>query len=92
MFRMLQPKEIETEVETINSTIVDTNTQNKESHRRVVTPVSKSGYLIFHALLISLTVHFQQGEKLRQINNSTCKKKIRKGLSKVVDFSKWMKW
>ena len=65
IFWKLQPKEIETELEKLNSAIVDANFSNKESYKRVIRPVSRSENLIFHALIISSTVHFQQGEKLR---------------------------
>ena len=53
--------------------------------------MSSSEFLIFLALLIGATVHFQQGEKLWYSNN-TNKRKERKGLNEVVDFGKWMKW
>ena len=63
----------------------------KKIHKRVIRKVSTSEFLIFHALLIGATVHFQQSEKLWYSNN-TNKRKERKELSEVVDFGKWIKW
>ena len=75
----------------MNDSIQATNNDGKEIHKRVIRKVLTSEFLIFRALLIGATVHFQQGEKLWHSNN-TNKRKERKGLSEVVDFGKWMKW
>ena len=58
MFWKLWPEAIETKVEKLSSTIDDTNVQNEKSYKRVVIPVSKSEYLIFHSLLSASTEHF----------------------------------
>ena len=75
IFWKLWPKDIEAELGKLNSAIVDANASNKESYKRVVKPVSRSEYLIFHTLIISSTVHSQQGEKLWLSTLSTRNKK-----------------
>ena len=91
IFWRLWPETLEQEIEKMNASIEAANNDAKEIHKRVIREVSTSEFLIFHALLIGATVHFQQGEKLWHSNN-TNKRKERKGLSEVVDFGKWMKW
>ena len=64
IFWKLWPEDIETKWGKLNSAIVDDNASNKESYKRVIRHVSRSANLIFRALIIGSTVHFQQGEKL----------------------------
>ena len=54
----------------MNALIETANNDTKEIHKRVIRKVLTSEFLIFHALLIGATVHFQQGEKLWYSNNT----------------------
>ena len=57
-FWKLWPEDIETELNKLNSAIVDANASNKECHKRVIIPVSRSEYLIFRVIIIGSTIHF----------------------------------
>ena len=86
-FWKLWPVDVDDEVEKLNKLIDETNRENKETYRRQYKHASKSEFLTFHALLIAASLFSEKGEKLWEDE----KPKRRRGISKSVNFGKWMK-
>ena len=75
IFWKLWSEDIEMKLGKSNSAIVDANASNKKNYKILIRPVSRSEYLIFRALIICPTVHFQQGETLCLTTLATQNKK-----------------
>ena len=85
-FWKLWPVNVDLEVEKVNKLIDMQNQDNKETYKRQYKQVSKSEFLIFHALLIAASIFAEKGDKLWGEDPNK-----RRGISKSVNFGKWMK-
>ena len=86
-FWKLWPANIDSEVEKVNKLIDKTNRDNKETYKRQFKQISKSEFVIFHALLIAASIFAEKGDKLWEEERP----KKRRGISKSVNFGRWMK-
>ena len=91
IFWNIWPGYLDSDVEKLNDIIEKKNQANRETLRRALKKVSKSEFIIFHALLIGASIFSQQGEKLWTQDDSKKRKKSRGGLMKGIDFGVWMK-
>ena len=86
-FWKLWPGNVDLEVEKVNKIIDQQNHENKETYKRQYKQVSKSEFLVFHALLIAASIFAEKGDKLWEEDKAI----KRRGISKSVNFGKWMK-
>lgn len=86
-FWKLWPANVDLEVEKVNKLIEKTNRDNKETYKRQFKQISKSEFFIFHALLIAASIFAEKGDKLWEEERP----KKRRGISKSVNFGRWMK-
>ena len=64
VFWKLWPQGMEDDREKLNMKITLENVKNKQNYKRAIRVVTRSEYIIFHALLIASSGHIHQGERL----------------------------
>lgn len=90
-FWCMWPTSIEDDLDKLNEAIVLDNENRRQNYQRVIRMVSKVEYIKFHALLIGATAYSEIGERLWASDVQNVRKKRRNGLSRRVDFGKYMK-
>ena len=86
------PRNVVKDLEKLNESICEDNTQNKQSYKRSIQLVTKDEYLSLHALMIGLIMYVQQGVVQLWKDAHKCIKNKREGLSGDIGFVKYMKW
>jgi len=89
----LWPTDIDEDINKLNDAIKIDNLKRKERYYRVIKAVSKGEYIIFHVLLIGISKHSDQGDKLFHDENSKfgARDKKHRQLSLRINFGKYMK-
>lgn len=90
-FWRLWPSTIQDDLEKLDSAIIKENLERKTRYQRPIRTVTKAEFIIFHALLIGASVHSSQGVRLWREDMFGKSKKVKRGLSEQVDFSKYMR-
>ena len=93
-FWLLWSDEIKDDVTKLNMYVKTINEKRKERFQRVIKDVTRPEFIIFHALLIGASVYSAQGVKLwneDEYRRGRNGKRVRRGLSKRVNFGDYMK-